>query len=197
MIKNIFAGIVLGGMLSIIFAACTSNTISGPNPTPSSSSAPSNGPYKQLELLSRPAVKEAFENFNDHDTTNRTEPYNDPTLQGEIGTFTTTVAGRSAANASTLQAVLYPNEMIADLSQNVPNAAYLGVETAGATGSAFGGRALRDDVIDISLGAIFGNTLSALGLIPDDGKESPCLTTDNVSYASVTSTTFPYTQAPI
>ena len=197
MIKNILAGIALGVVVSLAFVACTTNTISGPNPAPSGSSAPITGPYKQIELLSRPAVKEAFENFADHDTTNRTEPYNDPTLQSEIGSFTTNVAGRSAANAATLQAVLYPNEMIADLSQSVPKAAYLGVETHGATGSAFGGRALSDDVIDISLGAIFGNTLSALGLIPDDGKESPCLTSDNVSYASVTSATFPYTQGPI
>lgn len=197
MIRNIVAGIVLGGLISLAFAACTSNSIPGPGPVPTSSSAPSTGQYKQLELLSRPAVKEAFENFADHDTSNRSEPYADPTLQSAIGTFTTSVAGRSAANAATLQAVLYPNEMVADLSQNVANAAYLGVETNGATGSKFGGRALSDDVIDISLGAIFGSTLSALGLIPDDGKESPCLTTDHVSYASVTSTTFPYTQAPI
>ena len=76
-------------------------------------------------------------------------------------------------------------------------AAYLGYETGGATGSKFGGRALDDDVIDISLGAIFGNTLSALGLIPDDHKEAPCLTTDNVGYDKSNTTTFPYIQAPL
>jgi hypothetical protein len=76
-------------------------------------------------------------------------------------------------------------------------ASYLGVETGGATGSKFGGRALNDDVIDISLGAIFGNTLSALGVVPDDGKESPCLTTDNVAYDKSNTTTFPYVQGPI
>lgn len=165
----------------------------------SPTSAPAAQQYIQTELLSRPAVKEAFESFANHDTTNRTEPYNDPTLQQSIGTFTTSVAGRSAQTASALQSVLYPNEMVFDTSQmgSATTAAYLGVETGGATGSKFGGRALSDDVIDISLGAIFGNTLSALGVVPDDGKESPCLTSDNVPYDKSNTSTFPYVQGPV
>jgi hypothetical protein len=90
------------------------------------------------------------------------------------------VAGRSDATANILKAVLIPDEMSADLSQTGVKAAYLGAETGGATGSKFGGRGLSDDVIDISLGAIFGPTISALKLAPDDGKESKCLTSDNV-----------------
>jgi hypothetical protein len=93
--------------------------------------------------------------------------------------------------------VLYPNVMKADLSQDTTTASYLGYETGGATGSKWGGRALDDDVVDISLGAIFGNTLSALGLIPDDHKEVPCLTTDNVAYDKSNTDTFPYVQAPL
>ena len=53
---------------------------------------------------------------------------------------------RSQKTADTLQAVLYPNVMKADLSQNTTKAAYLGYETGGATGSKFGGRALDDDI---------------------------------------------------
>ena len=75
---------------------------------------------------------------------------------------------RSTQWSQNAASVLYPNVMKVDLSQNTTTAAYLGYETGGATGSKFGGRGLDDDVIDISLGAIFGNTLSALGLIPDD-----------------------------
>jgi hypothetical protein len=190
MIKNIVTGAVLGGVIALLFAACGS-----------SSSTPSgNGQYQQIELLSRPAVKEAFENFTDHDTTNRTEPYNDATLQGEIGSFTTSVAGRSAATAAALQSILYPNEMVIDLSQNVTTASYLGVETGGATGSKFGGRGLTDDTIDISLGAIFGTTLSALGVVTADGKQSPCLATDNLPApvpGYTPATTFPFAQAPV
>ncbi len=153
------------------------------------------GVYNQIELLSRPAVKEAFEMFEDHDKTNRAEPYNEPRLRDQIKSFS--LMFRSEQTADTLQAILYPNVMKADLSQSVTTASYLGYETGGATGSKFGGRALDDDVIDISLGALFGNTLSALGLIPDDHKEVPCLTTDNVGYDKSNTNTFPYIQTPL
>ena len=167
----------------------------------SSTSFPS-GPavYTQIERLSRPAVKEAFENFSDHDTTNRSSPYDSTTdakLFGSIGTFMTAVAGRSAAWSGAMQSVLIPDEMQADLSKTSVPAAYLGIETGGATGSLFGGRALTDDVIAISLGAVFGNTLSALGVVPDDGKESYCLSNDNVAPTGKHFTaTFPYVGAP-
>jgi hypothetical protein len=160
--------------------------------------------YQQLERLGRPAVKELFQQFANHDGTNRTSPAQTPlssqTLYQEIGSFTTTVAGRDAAHAATLQAILIPDEIAADLSNLTDKASYLGVETGGATGGKFGGRGLSDDVIDISLGAVFGNTLTALGLVPDDGKQSPCLTTDNVpqhnAQDNVTPLVFPYVGAP-
>ena len=151
--------------------------------------------YNQIELLSRPAVKEVFELFKDHNKTNRVEPYADPVLQSQIKSFSQMF--RSRKWADTLQAVLYPNVLKADLSQDTTKAAYLGYETGGATGSKFGGRALDDNVVDISLGAIWGNTLSALKLVPDDHKEAPCLTTDNVAYDKSNTKTFPYIQAPL
>ncbi len=151
--------------------------------------------YQQIERFGRPAVKEAFEAYDNHDTTNRSTPTNDPLLPNDIYNFTISVAGRSPAFATTLKTVLTPDEMVADLSQRLPTAAYLGVETKGLTGSLFGGRALNDDVIDISLGAIFGKTLTLLG-VPDDGHESPCLTTDNVGPAQTYAATFPYLNSP-
>lgn len=181
------AGIVIGG--------CTSASTTAVTPIAGPASPPSGTVYKQIELLSRPAVKEAFEAFEDHNKTNRSEPYADPVLKKQIKTFSLMFRGKKWAG--TLQAILYPNVMKADLSQNTTKAAYLGYETGGATGSKFGGRGLDDDVIDISLGAIFGNTLSALGLIPDDQKEAPCLATDNVAYDKANSDTFPYVQAPL
>jgi hypothetical protein len=179
-------------------ASCNSNT---------GGSSPAQPPaqYQQIERLARPAIKELFQAFAQHDGTNRTSPAAQPlsgqTLYQAIGSFTTAVAGRDAAHAATLQAILIPDEVSADLSQP-GTGSYLGVETGGATATdhdKFGGRTLADDVIDISLGAVFGNTLSALGLIPDDGKESPCLTTDNVpqqNAADNVTPTFPYVGAP-
>ena len=159
--------------------------------------------YQQIERLARPAIKEATEPYARHDLTDRSTPYAQPfssqALSQDIGSFVTTVGGRAQANATTLQAILIPDEIQVDLSQSTATAAYLGVETGGATGSKYGGRALTDDVISIDLGAIFGKTLSALGLIPDDGKSSPCLTTDNVPSQAVAdhvTTTFPYVGTP-
>lgn len=182
------AGAVIGG--------CASNSALTPALRGAGGFAPtSQTVYKQIELLSRPAVKEAFELFEDHNKTNRSEPYDDPLIQSQIKSFT--LAFRSKQNAETLQAILYPNVMKVDLSQDTTKAAYLGVETGGATGSKYGGRALSDDIIGISLNAIFGNTLSALGLIPDDHKEAPCLALDNVAYDKSNTKTFPYIQAPL
>jgi hypothetical protein len=186
-------GLVALALAGAIVGGCSSNA-ANVTPPPGGGSGGA-GIYKQIELLSRPAVKEAFELFEDHNKTNRSEPYADPVLQSQIKSFSLNF--RSAQWADTLQAILYPNVMKADLSQNVTTASYLGYETGGATGSKFGGRALDDDVIDISLGAIFGNTLSALGVIPDDHKEVPCLTTDNVPYDKSNTTTFPYIQSPV
>jgi hypothetical protein len=189
-------GLGVLALVGIFVGGCSSGTI-GTNPI-SPTEQPSTGPavaYQQIELLSRPAVKEVFEAFASHDKTNRSEPYNDNTIKSQILSFSKVF--RSAATANVLQTILYPNVMKADLSQNLTTASYLGYESGGATGSKFGGRALDDDVVDISLGALFGNTISALGLAPDDHKEAPCLTTDNVPYDKSNSTTFPYVQGPI
>ncbi len=191
-------GIVAAAALGIVFGGCSARGGAG---LPSIANAPAAAvagaaaSFKQIELLSRPAIKEAFEAFESHDKTNRAEPYADPTLKGQIKSFASLF--RSTTTASTLQAVLYPNEMLIDLSQNTTKGSYLGVESGGATGSKFGGRELSDDVIDIDLGALFGNTLSALKVIPDDKKEVPCLTTDNVAYDKHNTTSFPYVQAPL
>jgi len=159
-IPTTFFAIALGALAA---AGCSTNSSS---PPPQQHAA-----YQQIERLARPAVKEVFENFANHDQTNRTTPKQDSLLQNSIVTFMETDAGRDAATSTALGGILTPDEMQADLSKSVagcgnpnsPCGAYLGVETGGATGDTFGGRWLNDDVVDISLGAIFGNTLAALG----------------------------------
>ena len=188
------------GALGLGLAACGGSSV---NTTPVQGS--SLGPkYVQIELLSRPAVKELFEKFVDHQITNAAEPYADPTLQGEIQSFTDALRPPSATLGSdygkVLAAVLYPNWITADVSQT-GGAAYLGNETGGATSatkSTFGGRAITDDVIAISLGAVFGHTLPALGLQPEDNEENNCISNDNAPQrASQTPTaTFPYLASP-
>jgi hypothetical protein len=199
----------------LIIGGCMAATVLALSGCNSTSALPGSHPkqYQQIERLSRPAIKEAFEAFANHDQTNRSAPTNDSVLQNAITTFlgppaSGGVANRSAATANFIVSVLIPDEMKVDLSQsvagcgpaNAPCAAYLGVETGGATGSKFGGRWLNDDTIKTSLGVIFGNTVAALGGAPDDGDESWCLSDDNLSNGEGTfqaySNTFPYVNTP-
>jgi hypothetical protein len=158
--------------------------------------------YTQFDRLARPVVNEVFATVanNRHKTNDEIPPTQDVNeLANDIQSFMTGTAGRSQATTDVVKAVLVPDVMKADLSVQ-GEAAYLGLETGGATsgtGSKFGGRKLSDDVVDISLGVVFGNTVSALGLAPDDGKEIPALTSDNVGPGAKHFTnTFPYLGTP-
>lgn len=197
MIKNILIGAALGGIVALTVSACSSGSQTVGPIIHTGGGTSTN--YLQIELLSRPAVKEAFESFADHTASNTSEPYNDPTIKSDILTFSENTAGRSATWAGALQATLYPNELQVDLSSTATSAGYLGVETGGKLGTTFGGRSLTDDTIDTSLAAIFGNALVGLN-VPDDGKESPCLATDNLPAATpayAETATFPYSQGPV
>ncbi len=167
----------------------------------SSGSGANSRTYIQQERLARPVVNEVFATVanNRHLINDTNNPTDDPTqLANDIRSFMTFPAGRSKAITDVVVAVLSPDVMIADLSQP-GEAAYLGNETGGATSatkSKFGGRKLQDDVVDISLGVIFGNTIPSLGLAPDDGKETPSLTKDNVGPSKAYLNTFPYLPIP-
>ncbi len=164
--------------------------------------------YNQLDRLARPVVNEALATvtFRRHEHNDKDNPTDDADpnvgLITDIDSFLTFPAGRSQAIRAVIESVLVPDVMIADLSQ-FDQASYLGYEVtqalSGGTKSSFGGRALTDDVVDISLGIIFGNTIPALGLAPDDGAELPSFTTDNVGYDPATKKTlksFPYVGTP-
>jgi hypothetical protein len=213
------------------FAACGGSTATITPPPANQNNGPASllgtGPFKQLDRLNRPAVNELYATFAEHQANNTDTPNDDAaTIGPEIAAFTETVGGRSSAIANVLKAVLTPDVQIADMSGTslscigmAPGTCnnYLGIETGGATQvpkalKPFGGRALTDDVVDISLGATFGNTIPALGLAPDDNNESdgradasfpsghrPNLTSDGVSWQSAPkhfTTTFPYVGAP-
>jgi hypothetical protein len=154
--------------------------------------------FRQMDRLARPAVNEVFATVaNDrHKMNDLSQPSQDKDiLANDIQGFMTGVAGRSQAITDVVKAVLIPDVIKADLNAN--GTAYLGVETGGATGGKFGGRALKDDVVDTSLGVIFGNTVSALKLAPDDNKEIPTLTSDHVGAdGKHFSSSFPYLGSP-
>jgi hypothetical protein len=164
--------------------------------------------YQQLDRLARPIVNEglATVTLRRHEHNDKDNPADDrDTNKGlitDIDSFLQFPAGRSLAIRNVIESILVPDAMVADLSQT-GGASYLGYEVtqalSGGARSSFGGRSLSDDVVDISLGIIFGNTVPALGLAPDDGAELPTFTTDNVGYdpgVKKTLNTFPYVGTP-
>lgn len=197
------AGFAAGLLGAALLAGCGSsrNGNSGPQ-LGSVNGTPTPHVFVQIDRLSRPAINEVFATVaNDRHAQNHT--FNSPIddagpngLQSDIQSFMTGTAGRSQAITDVVKAVIVPDVMKVDLTQQGVPAAYLGVETKGATGSKFGGRDLHDDVIKTSLGIIFGNTIPALGLAKDDGKEIPTLADDNVPYDKHVTDTFPYVGAP-
>ncbi len=162
-------------------------------------STPSGGTYVQADRLARPVVNEVLATVaNDrHKINDEAIPSEDAAnLANDIEGFLTFPAGRSTATKNVIKSILVPDVMKFDISQ-MDKAAYLGVETGGITGGKFGGRALTDDVVDTSLGVVFGGTIAALGLAPDDGKTIPTLLSDNVGAEGKRFTSsFPYLGTP-
>lgn len=201
--KNIWFGAALSLSGLALLAGCGGNDNSvtrGPViGVWATTSVPSGGSFTQSDRLARPVVNEVFATVanNRHKINDEDSPSQDSTqLATDIQSFMTGTAGRSQAITNVVKAVLIPDVMKADLSKT-GNAAYLGVETGGATGGKFGGRALADDVVDTSLGVVFGATIPTLGLAPDDHNEIATLTSDNVGPGGKHFTnTFPYIGAP-
>jgi hypothetical protein len=184
------------------------------------------GRWTQIERLGRPAIKEAFESFKQHQLTNAVTPYGgDTVLRHAVYTYMVTPkpsgAGRSVAIATAVTKTLIPDQLTANLAADGP-ARYLAVETNGKSGlpvgilravpdngiegikkalpdpaRQFGGRDLYSPVMDLSLGAIYGSIVPKIGLAPDDHRETPCLTSDHSGPAKRHITkTFPYLGNP-
>jgi hypothetical protein len=199
--KHYIKAVTSVAALGVGLAACSgggSSTLTpahpnppGPTPTPTAVAQ-----YTQIERLSRPAVKEVFERFVDHQVSNAAEPYNDPTLQTSIVGVEDTLRPPNKTVGSdygkVLGAVLYPDEYTVDLSKSAQS--FLGYETA----KNFGGRNPNEDVVALELSALFGNTLSKLGLQPEDNEENNCLSAQNVAQRPSQQTTgaFPYLAKP-
>ncbi|HKG95509.1 MAG TPA: DUF4331 family protein [Gemmatimonadaceae bacterium] len=146
--------------------------------------------FNQIERLGNPLVSEALLEKRDHGFHNTGSPATDrANFKAKIVKFITTVAGRSPGTASAIADVLLPDMIVVQTDKAANTAGYLGYVF---NPNAYGGRRLQDDVVDISLGAVFGTLVDPSGA-------SPGLATDNVPAfggGAAPGTTFPYLAAP-
>lgn len=144
--------------------------------------------YVQVERLGNPLVSEVFFPKRDHPLHNITAPSTDVAnaFGDRIKAFTNAF-NRGPAIANTLATVLVPDMLLVFPNRQASSAGWL----SWALASGYGGRTLKDDVVDAGLTAIFGNLLDPQATVLAG------LTSDNVPMSSRTfGTTFPYLEVP-
>ena len=98
--------------------------------------------FQQIDRIGRPGLKELYLPYAKHDPFNRAAPTTDVAqVAPQIDTFVTGTAGRSIAISQYAQALLTPDNLIADLASSSPTASYLGYETSGQIASNCNGAA--------------------------------------------------------
>ena len=146
--------------------------------------------FNQIERLGNPLVSEALLDKRDHGFHNAGSPITDrANFKAKIVKFITTVAGRSSGTANAIADVLLPDMITVQTDKVATTAGYLGYVF---DPNAYGGRKLSDDVVDASLGVVFGPLV-------DPNNVSPGLATDNVPAfggGPTPGTTFPYLAPP-
>ena len=142
-----------------------------------------NASHVQAERLGNPLVSEVMVVKRRHQLYNYAQPSNDPSaFSGDLVGFITGVAGRAPAYANVIAGALLPDLLITYPKRDGTPVFWLSWVFGG-----YGGRSLTDDVVDIGLGAIFGN------LLGNNNNVTPGLTTDNVdANDKAFGATFPY-----
>lgn len=146
--------------------------------------------FNQIERLGNPLVAEVLLQKRDHDFHDAGTPSTDRTnFRTKVMAFITGVANRSSATAAAIADALLPDMLTLQTDKVASTAGYLSYVL---NPNAYGGRLLANDVVDISLLAVFGPLIDPLGV-------SPGLVSDNVpSFGGgpVPTATFPYLAAP-
>lgn len=126
--------------------------------------------HVQAERLGNPLVSEVMVVKRRHQLYNYAQPATDPAqFTGDLVSFITGVAGRDAAYAGVVAGALLPDMLVTYPKRDGTPVFWLSWVFNG-----YGGRSLTDDVVDIGLGALFGN------LLGNNNNVTPGLTTDNV-----------------
>jgi Domain of unknown function (DUF4331) len=146
--------------------------------------------YNQVQRLGNPLVSEVLLAKRDHAFHGSSNPSDD------VANFSAKVKGFVAAfrpNATGLQnalaATLLPDVLTINTDQPQSTAGYLSYVLA-ASGKGYGGRKLADDVVDISLTAVFSDLLDPTQFVCKPFTLPLC--TDNVPSHGGFTATFPY-----
>ena len=179
---------VLGVTAAVFAAACSDSDSTGLPRTINAAvnqtvDAQGRRVYNQVDRLANPLVSEVTVVKARHDLYNVGNPTTDvATFTSDVSGFVTAVAGRDAGYASAIAGALLPDKLLIYPKRDGTPVFWLSWVFGG-----YGGRSLKDDVVDIGLGAIFGD------LLGNPNNVTPGLTTDNVSTNDVPfQATFPY-----
>ena len=180
MFRTKFMRVAALGLVAMFAIACSddSRDITGPDGMAGAGiddEGSDNIVYEQVEFLGNPLVSEVTIVKANHDSYNRTQPYNTATFGPQSLAFINAFRAAQPEVANTLGAVLYPDMLIVESSRNPATAGWL----SWALANGWGGRKLSDDVVDAGLSAIFGKIVSANGAFCDNFTLPLC--TDNVS----------------
>ena len=175
---------VIGASALAFAAACGSD--SGTGITPITEAAKT---YNQVQRLGNPLVSEVLLLKRDHGFHGSSNPENDVAnfttpVKGFVAQFRPGATGLQAALASTL----LPDVLTVQTDQLQSTAGYLSYVLAGKP--QYGGRKLTDDVVDISLTAVFSDLLDATQFVCKPFTLPLC--TDNVPSHGGFTATFPY-----
>ncbi len=165
-------------------AACGSDTTTAP------ANANDLVTYNQVQRLGNPLVSEVLLAKRDHAFHGSSNPQDDvANFSGKVKGFVAAFRPNATGLQNALAATLLPDVLTIQTDQPQSTAGYLSYVLSG-TGKGYGGRKLADDVVDISLTAVFSDLL--------DPTQSVCkpfqlpLCTDNVPSHGGFTTTFPY-----
>lgn len=190
--RNILAATVI----TLVAAGCSRDATSSAVAGPGTRGALAVGPvYTQVEELGNPLVSEVTIVHTRHPLYDQTMPYNTAAFKPETEAFIVNVGKRPASYASAVAGILYPDVLVIDTSKDPGTAGYLSWTPPPLGVNGWGGRKLTDDVVDISLSAVFSSLLT-----PDGHSCAPFqlpLCTDNVdANDKAFNPAFPYLASP-
>ena len=175
------------GVAALAFAAaCSDSTTTTTGPAASTDVKT----YNQVQRLGNPLVSEVLLAKRDHAFHGSSNPVDDAAnfsakVKGFVAAFRPNATGLQNALAATL----LPDVLAIQTDQAQSTAGYLSYVLSG-TGKGYGGRKLTDDVVDISLTAVFSDLLDPTQFVCKPFTLPLC--TDNVGSHGGFTTTFPY-----